>query len=142
MTIDELFALTDEQRMERIRNMLWDNRDTEDAVLDREADFLLGRARREPKNGEVWMMLAWMENYRADSHHRRAEYYAKESLAREPDSKDAHHELAQAVGIPCPDWYAASHREIIDWYRFHRRKPCRPAGLHVAHGRPYRGRTS
>ncbi len=32
VTIDELFALSDETRMERIRNMLWDER-----VLDRAA---------------------------------------------------------------------------------------------------------
>lgn len=117
ITIDELFALTDEQRIERIRNMLWDQRDTEDAVLDREAEFLRDKARREPKNGEVWMILAWMENYKASAHHRQAEFFAKEALARTPDSKAAHSELSEASNMPCPDWYAAAHSEYIDWYR-------------------------
>lgn len=117
VTIDELFALTDEQRVQRIKNMLWDNRDTDDAVLDREAEFLLDKARREPGEGRAWTILAWMENYRAKAHRRRAEYYAKEALARTPDDSDAHAELAEAAGIRFSDWYAETHRWIIDWYR-------------------------
>lgn len=117
VTIDALFALTDDQRMERIRNMLWDNRDMPDQVLDREADFLRDKARREPDNGEVWTYLAWMENFKAKAHRRQAEACAKEALRREPDNSDAHNELAQAEGIPCPDWYMASHGTYIDWYQ-------------------------
>lgn len=116
VTIDELFALTDEQRVERIRNMLWDQRDADEAALGREAAFLLDKARREPKNSEPMAVLAWMENYMADGHHRRAEYYAKEALGRDPDDRNAHAELAEAVGIGYPDWYAGTHRWIIDWY--------------------------
>lgn len=117
VTIDALFALTDELRVERIKNMLWDNRDIEEAVLDREAEFLQDKARREPERGETLMMLAWIENFKAQAHRRRAEYYAKESLRRDPDSKDAHVELAEAMDVPCPDWYCATHAAYIDWYR-------------------------
>lgn len=117
VTIDELFALTDETRMERIRNMLWDQRDVEDAILDREAEFLRDKARREPENGEVWTVLAWMENFKARAHRRQAAICAKEALAREPDSKDAHGELAEAAGLSCPDWYEDTHWESIDWYK-------------------------
>ncbi len=116
VTIDQLFALTDGTRMERIRNMLWDKRDIEDPILEREAEFLRDMTRREPKNGEPWTLLAWMENFQARAHHRRAEAYAKEALARTPDSRDAHGELAEAVGILSPDWYSDTHWEYIGWY--------------------------
>ncbi len=116
VTIDELFALTDDQRVERIRNMLWDNRDIDDAVLDREAQFLRDKARREPKNGEPWTMLSWIENFQARAHRRRAESCAKEALARTPDSREAHGELAEAAGLLSPDWYADTHWEYIGWY--------------------------
>ena len=117
VTIDALFALTDETRMERIQNMMWDERDLDPAAAEREAAFLLDKARREPDNGQVWTMLAWMENHIAGTHRRRAEGYAKEALTRAPDDKDAHAELAEAAGIRCPDWYYNSHRRIIDWYK-------------------------
>ena len=117
VTIDELFALSDETRMERIQNMLWDERDLDPSVVEREAAFLLEKGRREPKNSRVYELLADMENHIARSHRRRAEGYAKEALAREPDSKGAHSELMEAAGVRCPDWYAASHHRVIDWYK-------------------------
>ncbi len=117
VTIDELFALTDEQRVERIRNMLWDNRDIEEAALDREAQFLQDKTRREPEKGEALMMLAWIENFKASAHRRRAAYYARQSLEREPDNRDAHGELREAMDVACTDWYSDTHTEYIDWYK-------------------------
>lgn len=117
VTIDELFALTDEQRITRIRNMLYESREVEDAVLDREVAFLQDKARREPKNSEVRLILAWIENFKAQAHRRQAEYYAKESIQLDPHSRDAYAELADAVGVMCQDWYAYPHTDYIDWYQ-------------------------
>ena len=117
VTIDELFALTDEQRVERIRNMLWDDRDIEEAALDREAQFLQDKTRREPEKGEALMMLAWIENFKASAHRRRAAYYARQSLEREPDNRDAHGELRESMDVACTDWYTDTHTEYIDWYK-------------------------
>ena len=116
VTIDALFALSDETRMERIQNMLWDERDLSPDTAEREAAFLLDKGRRETENGRIYELLADMENHIARSHRRRAAEYAKEALAREPDLKGAHSELMEAAGVRCPDWYAASHHRIIDWY--------------------------
>ena len=41
VTIDELFALSDETRMERIQNMLWDERVLNPATVETERVFLL-----------------------------------------------------------------------------------------------------
>ena len=117
VTIDELFALSDETRVERIQNMLWDERDLDPDMAEQEAAFLLEKGRREPDNARVYELLADMENHIARSHRRKAEGYAKEALARDPERKDAHSELMEAVGVRCPDWYVASHHRIIDWYR-------------------------
>lgn len=115
VTIDQLFALSDETRMKRIENMLDDERDIDSAVMGQEIEFLLDKAKREPKNSEVCILLASMENHMARTHRRRAEHYAKEALIRNPAG--SHSELMEAVGIRCPDWYSADHHEIIDWYR-------------------------
>ncbi len=118
VTIDELFALTDEKRMERIENMLDNNREVEAAVLDREAEFLRDRTRREPNDSRAWTLLAYLENHRADAAKRRAAGYAKESLARRPDAGAALWELVRAAGLAGPYWELAdSHRAVIDYLK-------------------------
>ena len=62
VTIDELFALSDEARMERVQNMLWDERVLDRAAVEREEAFLLEKARREPHNGRPYELLADMHN--------------------------------------------------------------------------------
>ena len=116
VTIDELFALSDETRMERIRNMLWLQRDVEPAVMDREAAFLLDRAQRGPNSDRTYSLLASLENHRADTCKRRAAEYAKLALARRADDPQAVLELAYSAGLLGTNWELAnSHRELIDW---------------------------
>ena len=118
VTIDELFALSDETRMERIQNMLWDERDLDPAVAEREAAFLLEKGRREPKNHKVYAVLAELENHRADSCRRRAEEYAKLSLGRRANNNKALWELAYSARLVEPYYELAdSHREIIDYLK-------------------------
>lgn len=118
VTLDELFALTDDQRMERIDNMLGSKREVDARVLDGEAAFLLDKARREPHDPRPWSLLAYLENHRGDAAKRRAAGYAKESLARKADNLNALWELAQATGLMGPYWELAdSHRAIIDYLK-------------------------
>lgn len=117
VTIDELFALSDETRMERIQNMLWDERVLDPATVEREREFLLEKARREPENGRPHELLADLENHLAREHRARAAEYAKESLSRDPGRKGAHSELVEAMGGRMADWCAANHGKLIDWYK-------------------------
>lgn len=119
VTIDELFSLTDEARMERIQNMLWDERTLSPEVAARESAFLQELARRKPESGKPLELLAELENHLARTHRERAAEYAKESLRREPEQKGAHSELFETLrgAWPTEDWYAGSHSAIIDWYK-------------------------
>ena len=117
VTIDELFALSDETRMERIQNMIWDEWELDRVTAEREIAFLLEKGRREPSNGRVYELLANLENHRAESRRRKAAEYAKEALTREPGLRGAHGELVRAMGGQAADWYVASHHKLIDWYK-------------------------
>lgn len=116
VTIDALFALTDDTRMERIQNMLWDERVLDPAVVELDRAFLLEKARREPDNGRPHQLLADLENHLAEEHRARAAHYARESLARDPMCKGAHDELVHAMGGRLADWCYTNHRELIRWY--------------------------
>ena len=117
VTIDELFALSDEARMERVQNMLWDERVLDRAAVEREEAFLLEKARREPHNGRPYELLADMHNHLAREHRATAASYAKMALERDGNLKEAHSELVAAMGGRLPDWNASNHHELIDWYK-------------------------
>jgi len=117
VTIDELFALSDDTRMERIQNMLWDIRFIPQADVDAAREFLLEKAKREPDNGRPHELLADMENHLSREHREMAEEYAKEALRRDPDLRDAHAELNEAMGGRNPDWNGCNHYLQIAYYQ-------------------------
>lgn len=116
VTIDELFALSDDTRMERIQNMLWDVRYLNPADVENERQFLLEKARREPENGRPHELLADMENHLATEHLEQAAEYARESLRRDPDMRIAHGELIAAMNGKIHDWNGCNHHQLIDFY--------------------------
>lgn len=122
VTIDELFALTDDTRMERIQNMLWDDRYYDPAEVESTREFLLNKGRKEPENGKVYEFLAEMENHLAKEHHEKAEEYAKEALQRDTDLRGAHGELNEAMHGYIPDWNARNHYLQINFYQEHIKK--------------------
>lgn len=117
VTIDELFALSDDTRMERIRNMLWDDRYYNPDEVENTRKFLLKKGKLEPDNGTVYEMLAEMENHLAQEHQEKAQEYAKEALRRNPDLRIAHSELNSAMNGRCPDWNGCNHYLQIDYYK-------------------------
>lgn len=117
VTLDELFDLSDTLRLERIQNMLWDERDLHEETVKTETAFLLEHAQREPEEARALCLLAEMENHQAKTHRRRAAGYARKALARQIDSKHAHSELVEASGGRTGDWYYDNHHQLINWYK-------------------------
>ena len=117
VSIDELFALSDDTRIERIQNMLSDERILNPATVEREQEFLLEKARREPENGKAYTLLALMENQLAAEHHQRAADYAMQAINRQPGENDAHAAFIEAKGGVCGDWCIDNRHEVIDFYK-------------------------
>lgn len=119
VTIDELFALSDDTRMERIQNMLWDVRYYDPAEVEDTRNFLLDKGRREPENGKVYEHLAELENHLAQEHHEKAEEYAKEALRRDWNLRGPHSELEIAMNGRIHDWNYNNHYLLIKFYQEH-----------------------
>ena len=115
VTIDELFALSDDTRLERIQNMLWDVRYLEPADVESAKNFLLVKADREPQNGRPHELLADMENHIAREHQSMAAEYAMEALRRDPGRRNAYGELIYAMHGKIADWNGSSHYALIDF---------------------------
>lgn len=133
VTIDALFALSDETRMERIQNMLWDVRYLNQADVDVSREFLLEKARREPTNGRPHELLADMENHIAREHQSKAAEYAMEALRRDPGMRNAYGELNWAMNGRIADWNGSSHYALIDfWEGYIQEHPnCRNAHMEI-----------
>lgn len=117
VTIDELFALSDDTRMERIQNMLWDVRYLPQAEVESAREFLLEKAKREPENGRPLELLADMENHLAREHQSRAAEYAQDALRRDPKLRKAHGELIYGMNGFIADWNGCNYYKLIDFYK-------------------------
>ena len=116
VSIDTLFALDDETRIDRIQNMLWDMRYLNPADVENERQFLLEKAAREPENSDVHCMLAQIELHLAQEHQTRAEEYSLEILRRAPvdDSRfPGLTYLVKAMGGKRVDWRFTTHTRLI-----------------------------
>lgn len=117
VSIDELFALSDEVRIERIQNMIWDVRFLNPADVENERQFLLEKARREPENGDPHCMLAQLELHLAKEHCIRAEEYALEILNRENGAAMGCYYLGRAMGGVHVDPRHNTHSALIGYYK-------------------------
>ncbi len=119
VTIDALFALSDDTRMERIQNMIWDERVFDPAVVETERRFLLEKGMKEPDNPKPYSLLADMENHLAVQCRERAELAAKEAIRRDPYNRDAYGELYDAMGGRGVDWYCWTNHRAIEFWKAH-----------------------
>ena len=119
VTIDALFALSDDTRMERIQNMVWDVKEFDPAVVETERRFLLEKGMKEPDNPKPYTLLADMENHLAKQCRERAELAAKEALRRDPYNRDGFGELHDAMGGRGVDWYCWTHHKLIAFWKAH-----------------------
>ena len=115
VTIDQLFAMTPEQQMERIENRIY-TRGLFSEAEQRQLEQQLHAFAEDPAHaGQAQMILTKLYNNQAEQYRLLAVEHGKEAVERTGDA-DAISELAQAWGSYLPDWCARNHHALIDWY--------------------------
>ena len=115
--IDELFAMTDECRMERIENMIDSVRFLPDEEFCRTERYLKESCGRDATRAQATLLLAMLYNKRANEYHALASPLAREALRLIPGKKDAHNAIFDAENGAYQDWNYINHRELIDFYK-------------------------
>lgn len=117
VSIDALFDMTDENRMERIENMLELARFLgEDDFKNAEAYLKECQGKAEVQ-GEATLLLAELYNKRACEYHELAAPLARKALELLPGRKEAHNAIFDAENGPYQDWNAINHHALIDFYK-------------------------
>lgn len=117
VTIDELFSMTDECRMERIDNMIYNVRFLSGEEFQQNVKYLQELRGGEELGARATLLLARLYNKRADEYHELAKPLAREALRLLPGEKDAHVAVFDAENGPYQDWNMINHRELTEFYK-------------------------
>ncbi len=114
VSIDELFEVPRAEKMERIQNMIWDERRSTPETFDRTVAYLEGILKEDPKDAEALTRMAELYNHRACGDHENASYYAARALEADPeDENNAWAAYLEANNAPCGDGWLDNHFSAI-----------------------------
>ena len=117
-SIDALFSMTDDKRMERIENMLWDQRFLSREEFEAEERFLKDKCLEPDAQARATLRLAELYCKRAREYRELASPLARKAIGLLPEyDKAAHTALFEAEGGVFPDWNAVNHHRTIAFYQ-------------------------
>lgn len=117
VSIDELFAMTDESRMERIENQIENVRFMSREDFQRSERFLKDCLKKPNCEAKATLLLAMLYNKRAEECHELAKPLARKALELNPTTKAAHNAIFDAERGPYADWNFTNHWDQINFYK-------------------------
>ena len=117
VSIDDLFDLTAEQRLNRIENRMDMEAELPQDVFWEYEDFLKGQLASEQYRERATELLAFLYWHRMDSYSVKAARCAKDAVRRNPNKKGCQWILGKAAGHAVWDWNISNHTEAVDFYR-------------------------
>ncbi len=117
VSIDDLFDLTSEQRLNRIENSL-DITEELPQDLFREYEDFLKTQLDDGQNGQrATSLIAYLYWHRMNSCAAQAARYAKDAIRKAPGVKDCQWVLNRAEGHAVWDWNIANHTKAVEFWR-------------------------
>ena len=117
ISIDDLFDLTSEQRLNRIENSLDITEELPQDLFREYEDFLKVQLDDEQNRQRATSLIAYLYWHRMNSCAQKAARYAKDSIRMTPGVKDCQWVLDRAEGHASWDWNIANHTKAIEFWR-------------------------
>ena len=117
ISIDELFTMSDESRMDRIENQLDNIRFLESGTFAQDEQFLKICMENPRYEARATLLLSQLYNKRAEEYHDRAKPLARKALQLNPALKAAHSAVFDAENGPYTDWDVNNFQDLIDFYK-------------------------
>ena len=130
VTIDQLFAMTPDQQMERIENHIYSRGMFDEAELKQIERQLAAFAEDPELEGRALLLMTKLYNNQAEQFRLKAADFGRRAVEKTGSDREAVSELANAWGSYIPDWNARNHHELIEWFGdYCRRNPTNRAAL-------------
>ncbi len=117
VSIDDLFDLTTEQRLNRIENRMDIENELPQDVFREYEDFLKVQLPSETYQKRATELIAYLYEHRMNADAQKAARYAKEAIRRAPNEKGCQWILSKAENHAIWDWNFANHSKAIRFYR-------------------------
>lgn len=117
VSIDELFDLTEEQKLRRIENRMDCEAELPGDVFRDYEEFLRQRLSRGDDRVRTLSLLAHLYHHRMEADAHRVSAWAREAIRLAPEQKDCQWLLQRAEGAVCWDWNVSNHSGVIDFYK-------------------------
>ncbi len=117
VTIDDLFDLTAEQRLNRVENRMDVEEELAPDVFTEFEEFLKHQLEAEENRERATELLAYLYWHRMNSCAAKASRFAKEAIRREPGKKGCQWILQKAEGHAVWDWNFKNHSKAVDFYK-------------------------
>ena len=117
VSIDELFDLTTDQRLQRIEKRIEAEGELPDGIFSEYESFLKIQLDEFDDKRKILSLLARLYHHRADAYLKKASKYAREAILLAPQIKDCQWLLQKSDGATAWDWNFSNHSGIIDFYK-------------------------
>ena len=117
VSIDDLFDLTTEQRLNRIENRMDIENELPQDVFREYEEFLQTQTANGTHKKRATELLSNLYWHRMNGYGEKAARYAKEAILADPDEKGCQWILQKAEGHAPWDWNIKNHTSAIEFYR-------------------------
>lgn len=117
VSIDELFDLTTDQKIQRLEKRLDLEEDFSETVFREYEGFLKQQLEEYGDQRRIMSLLAQLYHHRAQADLRRVSKYAREVILLAPEKKECQWLLQKAEGAYCWDWNCSNHTDVIEFYK-------------------------
>ena len=116
ISIDDLFDLTSEQRLNRIENSLDITEELPQDLFREYEDFLKTQLDDAGNGQRAKSLIAYLYWHRMNSNAQKAAKYAKDAIRTAPGVKDCQWVLDRAEGHTAWDWNISNHTKAIEFW--------------------------
>ncbi|MCR5695254.1 MAG: helix-turn-helix domain-containing protein [Clostridia bacterium] len=116
ISIDDLFDLTVEQRLNRIESRLDMEEDIDHDIFRDYEEYLKSLLGSEKYGKRALELISFLYWHRMDTYARKTDQYAKEAVKLSPNEKGCQWMLQKASGHSVWDWNINNHSNAVDFY--------------------------
>ena len=117
VTIDDLFDLSTEQKLQRIERRMDLEESFSPETFNEYEEFLKNMEREYPDRFKVLSLLAHLYHHRMLSDSRKVSKYAREAISLAPEIKECQWLLQKAEGAVSWDWNVNNRTSVIEFYK-------------------------